>query len=663
MADTDKLVKVGQLDTIVDEIVDKFGETNGRLHQLNALTKISIEEVSGYINVGGSIGVADSYKQEVYTNKILVNPGDVIRLSLNYPTAYTIWAAYATYASDGTFIERVMLNASEPQTDFTADVTVPDGVSSIAFTYRTYGTGTSDIYMAYSVYDKLISAVNVRVFPGYFNADGTINRQSASLECYTQRFVIDLFDKWVWHLRYSTQRQMWVAMAVYDEDGAFLRRVVLYSNTSSGAVVEHDGTLPFEDGDKYFALCYRSYDDGEISVTGMVSNGGVANTVNDITLDISAIEQDIDGIKKKRENTLELPFRFKPLYDHLFVNRHEDNVTIPHESVYHVRHSRKMGFNTIEANVFPTSDGVFIVNHLINGKFGGYFHHVDGTTDITDVAVSSVTWDWIVENVRYNSQIAKYQTRPARLEEFLAECKQQNLIPMIMMDNADVVAIVNKYMGVDNYIAYRGTRELCPTAIIYHWMYLTTKAEILAYCESIGKPFIYGMANPTNFSDSELKDIIDTLHSNGYWIGTSYVEKDWHKYRGMGFDVNGTQEFVNRIENGNICNLDSMYGFSDYVYTNATEADGVLTFSANGTITPDIDNVVYPVCMVDFEISFVGDIMVNRIGEFKRAITYTSDGTTPVYMAIPIINGSPRVSITVYADTVVKDMTFKASRV
>lgn len=33
MADTDKLVKVGQLDTIVDEIVDKFGETNGRLDE------------------------------------------------------------------------------------------------------------------------------------------------------------------------------------------------------------------------------------------------------------------------------------------------------------------------------------------------------------------------------------------------------------------------------------------------------------------------------------------------------------------------------------------------------------------------------------------------------------------------------------------------------
>jgi hypothetical protein len=33
MADKDKLVKVGQLDTVVDEIVNKFGETNGRLTQ------------------------------------------------------------------------------------------------------------------------------------------------------------------------------------------------------------------------------------------------------------------------------------------------------------------------------------------------------------------------------------------------------------------------------------------------------------------------------------------------------------------------------------------------------------------------------------------------------------------------------------------------------
>lgn len=47
MADTDKLVKVGQLDTIVDEIVDKFGETNGRLDEqteaVNDLTMLPSE--------------------------------------------------------------------------------------------------------------------------------------------------------------------------------------------------------------------------------------------------------------------------------------------------------------------------------------------------------------------------------------------------------------------------------------------------------------------------------------------------------------------------------------------------------------------------------------------------------------------------------------------
>lgn len=44
MADTDKLVKVGQLDTIVDEIVDKFGETNGRLHVLDISKNINDPE-------------------------------------------------------------------------------------------------------------------------------------------------------------------------------------------------------------------------------------------------------------------------------------------------------------------------------------------------------------------------------------------------------------------------------------------------------------------------------------------------------------------------------------------------------------------------------------------------------------------------------------------
>lgn len=353
--------------------------------------------------------------------------------------------------------------------------------------------------------------------------------------------------------------------------------------------------------------------------------------------------------------------RFKPCYDHLFVNRSGNNVTIPHESLYHVRLSKKMGFNTIEANVAATSDGVFVVNHLDSGKFGAYFHHVDGETDISNTALSSVTWDWVVQNVRYNSTIKKYQTRPCRLEEFLSECRQQNIIPFITSTNADVITIAEQYMGKDNYIAYGGSRANCPSAIIYHWVTKTTKEDILAYCESVGKPFIYGMSNPTAFTDAQLKEIINAVHEAGYWIGTSYSDVNWYKYSAMGMDFNGTQQLVNRIESGNLYNITSMYGFDNFITSNATETDGVLTFSAEGNIWPDIEDTTYDVCMIDIEIWFNGDISFYAIGEFTSTYSYTSDGTQPVFLSIPIINGSPKWHIVAAADCVVYDIKFKAS--
>lgn len=59
MADTDKLVKVGQLDTIVDEIVDKFGETNGRLTQQAETIEdlaMRLSEVEALLNIARGEG-------------------------------------------------------------------------------------------------------------------------------------------------------------------------------------------------------------------------------------------------------------------------------------------------------------------------------------------------------------------------------------------------------------------------------------------------------------------------------------------------------------------------------------------------------------------------------------------------------------------------------
>ena len=352
----------------------------------------------------------------------------------------------------------------------------------------------------------------------------------------------------------------------------------------------------------------------------------------------------------------------KPCYDHLFVSKTGDSITIPHESLYHVRLSAKMGYKMIEANVAPTSDGVYIVNHLTNGKFGGYFHHVDGETDISDIALNSVTWEWVEANVRYNSTIEKYRTRPCRLEEFLAECRQQNIIPFLgRAQDSNVVAIADKYMGKGNYVAYGATRATCPNAIIYHWISnITNVDDILAYCESIGKPFIYGLGNIGSFTDVQLKEVIDTLHQNGYMIGTSYADGAWYKYIGIGMDFNGTQSLINRIESGNLYNIDSIFGFDGFTFDNATESNGVLTFSNSGNVYPKIDNDIYSVCGIDVEIWFNGTINFDAIGEYG-AKEFASDGKEPVIVSIPIINGSPKFHIVCSSGTIVYDLKFKAS--
>ena len=351
-----------------------------------------------------------------------------------------------------------------------------------------------------------------------------------------------------------------------------------------------------------------------------------------------------------------------PIYDHLFVND-SINAKIPHESLYHLRLSKALGYRIIEANTKATSDGVIVVNHLSDGKFGNYFHHADGVTDISNIDVSTVTWAWIVENIRYNSSIPKYRTRPPRLEEFLEECNRQNMIPFVYSGTTGAVEMADKYMGHYNYICYGGNRTICPYGIIFTWNSSTTsKEQILATCDAIGSPMIYGLGNPQDFTDAELLEIIEALHTKGYAVGTSYQDTNWAKYRGMGFDFNGSQTMINRIEDGNICNYSTIFGWDDFNLTGSpTNDDNVLTFANSGTIVPKLSADTYPVSGYDFEIVFSGQIEVvtNGTGGTK---TFTSDGSSPVFYACPVLNASPNITINVSANTVIYDLYFKAKR-
>ena len=496
------------------------------------------------------------------------------------------------------------------------------------------------------VNDTLYQSINPVLTNGYLNDSGGITDQSSSLEVTTQKFYAKKFKNFIFELEYSQNRNFWLAYSTYASDGSFIQKVV----TSYRGKSKYGLYIPSPINAKYIAFSWRTY--GESNILSLIGGVSTKSSWNGQICDFD-LNKGISTAKK--------PFAFKPLYDHMFVTTSAANITIPHESIYHIRLSRLFGFNVIEANVHATSDGKYIVNHLSDGKFGGYFHHVDGTTDISDIAVSSVTWDWIVNNVRYNSTIPKYRTRPCNLNEFLAECKMQNIIPFVTSNDKNIVQAVTKVMG-DDFIAYSGDREKTPNAILYHWKNLSTKAEIVSHCEYYGKPFIYGMSNASNFTDEELKDIVDTLHEKGFMIGTAYNDANWYKYVSIGFDCFAGIDQINRLDNGNIVNFDSTFGFGDYNYTNATETNGVLTYSANGTISPNVlesDNGLYA---IDLEIVFDGSITIPSKGEFGTTV-YSSDGSIPVFVAIPIINGNPQISISVTSGTKIYDCKFKASKI
>lgn len=605
--------------------------------------------VDGYWNAAGT--ASNGTNGESRTEMFPVTDASVVVLKVSLTAVHDNWCCCLFYDENNEPLERPTAYFNGVSS-YEKTFTVPSGAAYASVSFRTFDdeSMTYDVYYIGNHKNVFLRKIDqITEHDGYIGWNGQINTQdSTQLEKYTQMFSVDdvsYLYAGIVENRNHANAAPWMGVVTYDADGEFLSQGVVNVISGSWAVLTK---INITSNVKYVAFTYRSY-------------GTYTPTVYFMYDQMKWFE----GFDESAKKDTTLPLRFKPCYDHLFVNRTGNDVTIPHESLYHVRLSKAFGYDVIEANLSKTSDGVFVVNHLSSGKFGGYFHHVDGTIDISNTAVSSVTWDWIVENVRYNSSIPKYRTRPCRLEEFLGECKQQGMIPFATARDVDAIAILDAYMGKDNYIAYGASRSDCPNATIYHWVTKTTKAEIVEYCKSIGTPFIYGMSNPNAFTDAELRDIVDTLHSLGYQIGVSYRDTTWHKLEYLGIDYNGSQGRTNRLEIGNYCNKNSTYGFDrDFTVLGATETDGVLTFTSNGSITPTMEPLVdNPIDygIVDIEVSFNGTITIPAFGEHTASTSYTSDGTVPFFAAIPVIHGTLCCPINVTSGTIVYDVKYRAS--
>jgi hypothetical protein len=353
--------------------------------------------------------------------------------------------------------------------------------------------------------------------------------------------------------------------------------------------------------------------------------------------------------------------RKSPYMDHLFIDKINGvNVIIPSESLFNVCLSKRLGFHIIEGNVHQTSDGQHIVMHGDSGKFGQQVEHIDGQTDISNIAINTVTLDWIKENVRYKSIYAKYRVSPPSLEEWLYCVKRNDLIPYVQHVGSSL-AIADAIMGKNNYISYGSTSRMQTSATICEFVGLSTKEAIIARCREIGRPYIYSMSNPTAFTDEQLKDIVDTLHSEGYLIGFAGCynsENQNQRLLSLGFDFSGSGWQIPEFFNGNICNLDGNFNFSDFS-TQGTVENGILTLVEGQTVAPATS---IPQCFVGggcLTIRFSGTIQFvfgNYINE-----SFTSGGEKQLTFTTYFLDSVPTFSISASENTDIFELSYRAS--
>ena len=367
-------------------------------------------------------------------------------------------------------------------------------------------------------------------------------------------------------------------------------------------------------------------------------------------------------------------FLKKKFYGHLFeINESlqgADSYIIPQQSLFDIQLSKRLGFDIIEANIRETSDRNAIVMHGNNGAFGYEVVDLNGEFTYATTQVSTKPLAWIKENIRYRSTIGKYNVAPLSLEEFLLECKKNNMIPLVELKSG-YVDIVDKIMGKGNYIAYiqqdgNATRQ-DTSALITTYKGFTTKAEILEECEKYGVPYMYCMSNPTWFDDEQLADIVQTLHEEGYMISSAYLGRDnVDRVLRLGFDGYAARWEVNDFDSGNLVNLNSEFSYEgDYTTTGTLADDGAIELSANQNIKnkATMDKVQFGMSQVN--IVFKGDIKV-RIGDFANNGTnerYTSEEYRSLVISSRLLNESPSLLILGMADgTRVLSVTYKVSK-
>ena len=542
------------------------------------------ETVGHYFGTNGEL-IADTSSSEkcCYTNKISVLKGSVIEWSIGkYQYPHFLWGAYILYDEDENIIgtRKDFINASAEVTTGTGVISIPNNAKYIAFTYRTYNE--HNMLSAKNLYSKdHIEQLSLTVEKNkndlgdlkYFSYDMS-NGKNGWIRHGTGEFIdSDATKCYVFNKNNLTHLKAFLKSDTDVIDGiSFFIGAEISEDTYLQSSIAWKGNYP--NGTWYDIQIPQEAN--LICVTSSILNGfipkimfltdeilGVTdNKYKESLNNINVLQKDIQS-----KNNVALYGGWTNIYhfgmDEVAI-RTETPPVIPSQSIYDVRYAKKLGYRCIEANLHKTSDGQYVTTHGLNGALGHDFDDLEGN-DAYGVVIAETTLESLRTNYRYRSSLEKYKIPITTLEEFCGEAKKQGLVVMLQYVDKTSLEIAKGILGSNNLFMYNAPRSEYNGAIL-EYLYYDTKEEILNRCRTVGKPYIYSMDNPSKFDDYTLKDIVSTLHNEGYYVASAYVGNG-EKYIGMGFDFIAREGKAKELEENQI-----------------VLEEKILTFNQDGTV-------------------------------------------------------------------------------
>lgn len=411
--------------------------------------------------------------------------------------------------------------------------------------------------------------------------------------------------------------------------------------------------------------------DVEIVVSKVPAYGIDINEIN------NAIEDNANKIDAT-DKLLDLPFLDNPCYYHWNPNGFTDN--IPSQSVEDNMLAKRLGFTMVEVNQQATATtGKYVITHGNSGKFGQEFN-----STYADVLINSMSYNDIVQNVKYNSAKACYNHTISTPETFFKNCAQLGLGVYLRTNNAAIVNTARKYIQ-DNKIVIEGGASVRST---YNFVGLLTSYigeydssticnldYLRAFVAARGGVPYHIVLLDTHVEymivQGTLETIVSTLRSEGIYIGVCYASGDVvERLTAVGGVGHAAQQFqCNPFSDANLgawSPLDSdlsqwniaegITGISDGKLVNDTNASLVVQTPSTGVI---------PLGKGQVQARIKGSVTFTFGG--KRGgvnnISYTNyDEDTPINLNAAGIVQDMRLAITIGANSSVEFLNYQASR-